>query len=400
MFRVTRYIKSLMNPAPVRPDPEPAGPVVVWNLTRRCNMSPDYSYSISVDPDCNDELSTDEICTVMDDLRTFGVPALILSGGEPLMRPDIFDISRYAKDLGFDLSLITNGTLITEENIDRIAGIGFDHVDIGIDGLERIHDQIWQKKGAFKTSIHAVALCKQADINVGLRFNLTPDNFLELPGMLALIDENNIDNFYLSHLDYTGHGGQDQSPDAFYEMTREAMKLIFYRCHQELRRGVERQYVTGNNDADGPFLIEWARKNYPDQVGALEQRLNNRGGNGSGVNFANIDSQGMVYPDTFWWNYSLGNVRQTPFSRIWSDSSDPLMQGLRQHPRPVKGRCADCKYLSLCNGNTRVRAFSLSGDAWEEDPGCYLTNEEIGVPDTSWRMAVPDNATANVRFDR
>ena len=100
-----------------------------------------------------------------------------------------------------------------------------------------------------------------------------------------------------------------------------------------------------------------------------------------GVNISNIDNLGVVHPDTFWWDHDLGNVRQTPFSQIWSETQDPLMQGFRQHPRPVKGRCAECKFLAICNGNTRVRAYNVTGDFWEEDPGCYLTNEEIGVVD-------------------
>jgi radical SAM protein with 4Fe4S-binding SPASM domain len=95
------------------------------------------------------------------------------------------------------------------------------------------------------------------------------------------------------------------------------------------------------------------------------------------VNVANIDNLGNVHPDTMWWHHALGNVRDRPFSQIWPDISDPLMAGLKQSPRPVKGRCGTCVHLPICNGNTRVRAQQLSGDPWAEDPGCYLTDEEI-----------------------
>lgn len=390
MFRMTRYIKSLMNPAPVRPLPKPSGPVVIWNLIRRCNLTCKHCYSISADIDFKGELSTREVYTVMDDLKAFGVPVLILSGGEPLMRPDIFDISHRAKEMGFYVGLSTNGTLITEDNIGKIKDVGYDYVGISIDGLEATHDEFRQKKGAFRESMHAVALCKQVGIKVGLRFTLTQDNYPELPAMLEMLDEHQIDKFYLSHLNYSGRGGRNKKRDAWYDMTRDAMNLLFNHCHDELKRGIEREYVTGNNDADGPFLIEWAKEHYPDQVGALTQRLTNWGGNSSGVNISNIDNLGVVHPDTFWWDHNLGNVRQTPFSKIWSETTDPLMQGFRQHPRPVKGRCADCKYLNICNGNTRVRAYNVSGDFWEEDPGCYLTNDEIGVVgDLPRRVAAP-----------
>ncbi|MCS5562306.1 MAG: radical SAM protein, partial [Marinobacter nauticus] len=188
MFRMTRYIKSLMNPVPVRPVPKPSGPVVIWNLIRRCNLTCKHCYSISADIDFKGELTTQEVYKVMDDLKAFGVPVLILSGGEPLMRPDIFDISHRAKAMGFYVGLSTNGTLITEDNISKIAEVGYDYVGISIDGLETTHDEFRQKKGAFKESMHAVALCKQAGIKVGLRFTLTQDNYPELPAMLEMLD--------------------------------------------------------------------------------------------------------------------------------------------------------------------------------------------------------------------
>ena len=103
------------------------------------------------------------------------------------------------------------------------------------------------------------------------------------------------------------------------------------------------------------------------------------GGNSSGVNVANIDNLGNVHPDTMWWHHTLGSVKTRPFSQIWPDTSDALMAGLKQHPRAVKGRCGECTYLDICNGNTRVRAQQMTGDAWAEDPGCYLSDEEIGL---------------------
>ncbi len=222
MFRMTRYIKSLMNPTPVRPVPKPTGPVVIWNLIRRCNLTCKHCYSISADVDFKGELSTDEVYTVMGDLKAFGVPVLILSGGEPLMRPDIFDISRRAKAMGFYVGLSTNGTLITGENIHQIAQAGYDYVGISIDGLEKTHDEFRQKKGAFAASMKAVELCKRAGIKVGLRFTLTQDNFPELPDMLKMLDEHDIDKFYLSHLNYSGRGGRNRKRDAWYDMGQQS----------------------------------------------------------------------------------------------------------------------------------------------------------------------------------
>ncbi|MDH5735231.1 MAG: SPASM domain-containing protein, partial [Gammaproteobacteria bacterium] len=151
--------------------------------------------------------------------------------------------------------------------------------------------------------------------------------------------------------------------------------------------GKEKEFVTGNNDADGVYLLQWVEQHYPDKVEEIRTRLQQWGGNSSGVNISNIDNLGNVHPDTFWWNYNLGNVKDRPFSDIWQDTSDPLMAGLKSHPRPLKGRCAQCQHLAICGGNTRVRAYQLTnGDAWEEDPACYLTDAEIGIEEQQRRV--------------
>lgn len=111
------------------------------------------------------------------------------------------------------------------------------------------------------------------------------------------------------------------------------------------------------------------------------------GGNASGVNIANIDNVGNVHPDTMWWDYTIGNIKQRRFADIWMDTSDPLMAGLKLIQRPVEGRCSDCRYRHICNGNTRTRAWQLTGDFWAEDPGCYLSNTEIGVDEEQIRLA-------------
>ncbi len=123
----------------------------------------------------------------------------------------------------------------------------------------------------------------------------------------------------------------------------------------------------------------WAAERFPERVAHLRAKLEQWGGNSSGVNVANIDNLGNVHPDTFWWHYTLGNVRERPFSAIWPDLSDPIMAGLKAAPRAIEGRCAACQYFAVCGGNTRVRAMQLTGNPWAEDPACYLTDEEIGV---------------------
>ncbi len=379
MFRITRYIEELLNPTPLGPARQPPGPVVIWNLIRRCNLTCKHCYSISADTDFKGELSTEEVNTVMDDLKQFHVPVLILSGGEPLLRPDIFDISKRAKAKGFYVGLSTNGTLIDENNIRPIADVGYDYVGISIDGIEKTHDVFRQKKGAFDASMHAVRLCRENDIKIGLRFTLTQDNAEELPQLLALAEKEGVDKFYLSHLNYAGRGNRLRRNDAYHNVTRQAMDLLFDTCLDYLRRGIKKEFVTGNNDADGVYLYHWAKRNFPDQAEHLRQKLIQWGGNSSGVNIANIDNLGNVHPDTFWWHYNLGNVRQRPFSEIWQDTSDPIMAGLKAKPRTIGGRCGECEHFNICGGNTRIRALQIHDNPWAEDPGCYLNDEEIGL---------------------
>lgn len=379
MFRISHYMQVLKNNTPAGPVRQPKGPVVIWNLIRRCNLTCKHCYSISADVDFPGELSTQQVFDTMDDLKTFGVPVLILSGGEPLLRPDIFTVAKRAKQQGFYVGLSSNGTLITEDNIDAIADAGFNYVGVSLDGLEENHDKFRRKQGAFKASMHGIGLCKEKGIKVGIRTTLNQNNVQDLPALLDLMDEYNLDKFYLSHLNYSGRGKRHRGEDAYFQATRQAMDLLFERAWQDALNGGSKEFVTGNNDADGVYLLQWAAQRFPaETVANLRQHLINWGGNSSGVNIANIDNLGTVHPDTFWWKYDLGNVKETPFSQIWGKTQDPLMLGMRQRPRPVKGRCAECQHLSICGGNTRTRAYALSGDAWAEDPGCYLSDAEIG----------------------
>lgn len=379
MFRITHSMREIASPTPLGPKRNPPGPVVIWNLIRRCNLTCKHCYSISADKDFAGELSTAQACNVMDDLRSFGVPVLILSGGEPLLRDDIYTLSHRAKEMGFYVGLSTNGTLIDPSNIDRIAAVGYDYVGISLDGIRGTHDAFRRKEGAFDASLQGVRLCRDAGIKVGVRFTLTQDNAQDLPALLQLVEDEGIDKFYLSHLNYAGRGNKNRGHDAFLDTTRNAMDLLFDTCWKHIENGSGKEFVTGNNDADAVYLLQWVRRRFPEREAGLRARLAQWGGNSSGVNVANIDNLGNVHPDTFWWHHNLGNVRTRAFSEIWRDTSDPLMAGLKATPRTVKGRCGACSYFDVCGGNTRVRALQLTGDPWQEDPACYLSDREIGL---------------------
>jgi len=379
MFRISQYMQEIAEPTPLGPKRNPPGPVVIWNLIRRCNLTCKHCYSISADTNFPGELSTDEVYAVMDDLKGFKVPVLILSGGEPLLRPDIYDIAKRAKAQGFYVGLSSNGTLIDENNIGKIAECDFNYVGVSLDGLGATHDKFRRLEGAFDASLKGIRLCRDLGLKIGVRFTMTQDNAHDLPGLLKLVEDEGIDRFYFSHLNYAGRGNKNRKDDAQYQLTRQAMDLLFDTCWEYRQRGLEKEFTTGNNDADGVYFLHWVRRRFPDSAAHVEAKLRQWGGNSSGINVANIDNLGNVHPDTMWWHYTLGSVKERPFSQIWPDTADPLMAGLKQRPRAVKGRCGACAYLEICNGNTRVRAQQTTGDPWAEDPGCYLADEEIGL---------------------
>ena len=403
MLRISHYLRALVQPdaAPVagaRGTPGQQPPVVIWNLLRRCNLTCKHCYATSADSPFRNELNTIEALRVIDDLYAAGVRVLILSGGEPLLRPDLFQLAGHARAQGFFVALSSNGTLIDETNIERIANAQFDYVGVSIDGLQDVHDAWRQMAGSFAAALRAIDLCRQHDIRVGLRTTLTQHNTPQLPAILSLMRDHDVQKFYLSHLNYSGRGKRSSKFDAHHAMTRDAVHLLFERAWEDIEAGLDTDFVTGNNDADAILLLHWVRQRMPQHGQRLAQMLRAWGGNASGGGIANIDNTGDVHPDTYWWQHQVGNVRRQTFRELWLDQPDPLLQQLRQHPRPVGGRCAECHWLPVCNGNTRTSAWA-AGDLWGEDPGCYLTDEEITQPALLCRAKSDADPSADFAVD-
>lgn len=389
MFRLTEYMHQLVNPAPLRRrGAGPVKPVVIWNLTRRCNLKCRHCYTVSADVDFPGELSHAQAMATLADLGDFGIPALILSGGEPLDRRDLFEIAAEARKRVRMLALSTNGTKIHGETADRVAEIGFDYVGISIDGVGSTNDWFRGVEGAFADALRGVRACKARGIKVGLRFTLTRDNAPQLTDLLKLCDDEGVDKFYLSHLVYAGRGDKNRGEDAMHRHTRQALDALIDRAWVAAAEDAPLDIVTGNNDADAVYLLHWAARHFEaERVAHLRAHLEAWGGNSSGLGVANIDTLGRVHPDTYWSVYTVGNVKTAKFSEIWT-GSDPMLAQLRQRPRPLKGRCGACAHKAVCGGNTRIRALQLTGDPWAEDPACYLSDREIGVDSAEARLTV------------
>ncbi|MDW3117479.1 MAG: heme d1 biosynthesis radical SAM protein NirJ [Roseovarius pacificus] len=390
MFRLSEYMHQLVTPTPVRQrrGSGPVKPVVIWNLTRRCNLRCRHCYTVSANVDFPGELTHEQAMDTLDDLGHFGIPALILSGGEPLDRFDFFDIAKAARPKVRMLALSTNGTKIHGENADRVAEIGFDYVGISIDGIGKTNDWFRGVDGAFDEALRGVRECKKRGIKVGLRFTLTRDNAGQLSDLLQLCDDEGVDKFYLSHLVYAGRGDKNRGEDAVHDHTRAALDQLIDRAWVAAAEDMPLDIVTGNNDADAVYLMRWAERHFDDaRLANLRDHLEAWGGNSSGLGVANIDTLGRVHPDTYWSDYTIGNVKTQAFSDLWT-GDDPMLAQLRRRPRPLKGRCGACAFKSVCGGNTRIRALQLTGDPWAEDPACYLSNDEIGVEIQTERLTV------------
>ncbi len=354
-------------------------PVVVWNITRRCNLKCVHCYAQADDRAFEGELSTQEGKALIDDLAQFGAPVLLLSGGEPLVRKDLPELAAYAVEKGMRAVISTNGTLITRNMAEILKKIGLSYVGISVDGMEEVNDRFRGVKGAFKSALQGIENCKAAGIKVGLRFTVNKFNVLEIPGIFDLLEKMDIPRVCFYHLVYAGRGSKLVEDDLSHAETRAAVDLILDRTKNLHDRGISKEVLTVDNHADGPYLYLKLLKENPERAAQVLELLKMNEGNNSGRGIGCVSWNGDVHADQFWRHHSFGNVRNRPFSEIWIDTSDTLLTQLKEKKNHVKGRCALCRWLDICAGNFRVRAEAITGDVWAPDPACYLTDEEIGL---------------------
>lgn len=358
-------------------------PVVVWNCTKTCNLKCVHCYAGS-DAQRYDELSTDEAKVMIDDLAQFGCPVLLFSGGEPTLRPDLVELMAYARSKGMRVVISTNGTLITQERAEEYAKVGLSYVGVSLDGSREVHDKFRGIEGSFDRALEGIEHARNAGIKVGLRFTINRMNYQEIPKIFDLMEERHINRICLYHLVYAGRGSALMEEDLDHVQARETVRYIMTRTQEMFDKGLRPEVLTVDNHCDGPFVYLELLKENPERAQNALQLLKWNQGNSSGNGICSINWTGEVYADQFWRHFELGNVRERPFSEIWTDVSrstpqSELMFRLKDKRPFVKGRCAQCKWLDICGGNFRVRAEAATGDLWAPDPACYLTDEEIGI---------------------
>jgi len=356
-------------------------PVVVWNMTRRCNLKCVHCYAQAKDIEFENELSTEEGKALIDDLASFGSPVILFSGGEPTLRKDLPELAAYAREKGMRAVISTNGTLIDRDMAKKLKEVGLSYVGVSLDGIRETNDKFRGMKGAFDAALRGLHNCQEEGIKVGLRFTINKQNVRDIPAIFDLLEEEKIPRICFYHLVYAGRGSKMVKEDLSLEESRQAVDLILERTRKLHEKGFPAEVLTVDNHCDGPYLYMKLLKENPERAAEVFELLSMNQGNSSGIGIGCVSWDGAVHADQFWRHYSFGNIRERPFSEIWTDMSDKLMAGLKNRKPLIQAngdRCARCNWLDVCNGNFRVRAEAVYGNVWADDPACYLTKEEIG----------------------
>ena len=354
-------------------------PVVVWNCTRQCNLQCIHCYASANSQQFPGEMDTAAAERFIRDLANFGIPAILFSGGEPLLRKDLLPLAGLASGLGIRTTLSTNGVLIDRKVAREISSAGFAEVGLSLDGSGTNNDRFRGQNGAFDKTLTGIRNCVSFGLRVSLRLTITRFNYHEIPSIFQLVEKESIDRVCFYHLAYSGRGHKLQQDDVTHLQTRAVLDTICEHTLDLYRRGFKKEILTVGNHADGVYLYLKLKKTDSERANRVVDLLRINGGNNSGIRICAVDDAGNVHPDQFWWHYTLGNVCQRKFSDIWTDTSEPLLHKLRNRKELLKGRCSRCWYLDLCNGNLRVRAEAVYGDVWAEDPACYLSDQELGI---------------------
>jgi radical SAM protein with 4Fe4S-binding SPASM domain len=354
------------------------GPIVVYNCTSRCNLRCLHCYAASDSTRRDTELSTAQAKKLLTDVLEVNAPVVLFSGGEPLLRPDLFELLAEAKRLGLRTVISTNGTLIDGDTAAKLAESSVGYVGISIDGPEEFHNRFRQTSGCFKATMTGFENCRKANLRMGLRFTISNSNKEQVPAVFDICKDNGVRRVCFYHLIRSGRGKDIESQAVSTADTRKVMDVILERTADFVARGLLDEVLTVGNHADGPYLLvkmQQQGKNIDQQ----KQLLLSNGGNRIGEKISSVGWGGSVYADQFWRNYSIGNVTQKTFKQIWTNPDEPVLQKLRNKTKFADKRCLRCKWFDLCKGNFRFLGPDPDIKNWRLEPDCYLTDAEIGL---------------------
>ncbi|MDY6817401.1 MAG: radical SAM protein [Halobacteriales archaeon] len=360
--------------------------LVVWNTTPACNLTCKHCYFAACDERSPEEFSTAEAKSFIDELADLGVPGIVFSGGEPFVRDDLADLVAHATERGIRAIGSSNGTFLTSERAQEIADAGMRYVGVSLDGIGETHDRFRGFDGAFDRALSGLRNAMETEMSAGIRFTMTEDTIDDLPDVIDLALEEDVDRLTIFHLIHVGRGTDIVDRDLSLEQTREAVEYIYDRTKEIVESDPDMRVLTGGNTADAVYLYHRIAEDMPQRADrARDLLLHNR----TGRELINVNHRGDVYPSMGMTEFTLGNVREQSLDEILAASE--LWSKLTNPTDHLKGRCGECPYRTVCGGNSRARAHIVHNDLWDEDPRCYLTDEELGLtPDTT----VPEFATS------
>jgi radical SAM protein with 4Fe4S-binding SPASM domain len=346
------------------------GPLFVWNITRRCNLRCSHCYSDSQGDYSGRDLSGEKSLSLIEEIRELNPPVVLLTGGEPLLRSNFFDIVKRCKETGLRVGVSTNGTLIDNYMAEKIKNSGIDYVGISIDGREELNDRFRGHPGASLLSWSAIGHLRGLGVKVGIRFTIVDENRDDFNFILEKAVRAGVKRFCLYHLVYSGRGREVK--DMALNEKRRFMDGFFKKVKILSQGGEDMEVLTTDSPADGVYML----RNFLGDGNARSSPIDTQGGCSAGDKVLYLDNDGTVYPCQFLRDEPLGNVLDRRLSDIWSDKSNRLIGMLRNKREHLSGRCGSCSYKEMCGG-CRARGKANSGSLWAEDPACYLTEDEI-----------------------
>lgn len=355
----------------------PRKPIVVWNITNKCILNCNHCYASANCHNNYKEYTTSEAKKLIDSLSEYKIPVLLFSGGEPLLRNDIFELIEHTVNNGVRAVLSTNGMLINDINAEKLKKAKITYAGISLDGRPELHNSFRGNSKAFSDTITGIRNCIKNEIKVGLRFTIFKENYMDIPFIFDLMEEEKIPRICFYHLVCSGRGDTMKTDDLNIEEKRSTVNLIIDKAKEFYDKGLKKEILTVDNHCDGVFLyLRMLKEKHPEAEEAIKLlRINKSDSSGMGI--ASINWDGTVFPDQFWRNKELGNLRKNSFKEIWENKENEFLYKLRNKRKHITGRCSECRFLDICGGNFRPRAEAITGDMWASDPGCYLYDSEI-----------------------
>jgi Fe-coproporphyrin III synthase len=352
-------------------------PIVVYNCTARCNLRCVHCYSSS-DKNCSGiELTTVQSLALLQSIAEYKCPVVLFSGGEPLLRKDLFELMQEAVRLRLRTVISTNGTLIDTDVAKRFADIGVSYVGISLDGPQNVHDVFRAKKGSFAATLKGIANCNEAGVKAGLRFTMTQQNHKYIDDVFDIAKNAGVRRICFYHLVRIGRAKELWEQALTTQQMRDAVDLIIKRTDEFVKAGLLDEMLTVGNHADGPYLLLKMREQKSPLFDKACELLLANGGSRVGQNIASIGWDGSVYADQFWRQYPLGNITKQSFAQIWDNEDEPALKMLRNKNEFADKRCKRCTWFSVCKGNFRFLGSDPAIENWLLEPPCYLTDEEI-----------------------